>query len=364
MSKDYYKTLGVDKGASQDDIKKAFRKKAHEFHPDKAGGDEKKFKELNEAYQVLGDENKRAQYDQFGSSFEQAQSQGGFHGFDGFRDFSGAAGGFNVDADDLGDMFGGFGDMFGFSSKRGGRRGPERGNDVHVNITISFMEAVFGAEKEISLDKNVKCDHCNGNMAEPGTKIEDCKVCGGTGRTMKVQRTILGNIQVQTVCDNCQGEGKTYEKKCKKCQGRGVTRDKVTLKIKIPAGINDGEVIRLTSQGEAGEKGAPSGDLYLEVAVSKDDRFDRDGYDVRSNAEISFTQAALGDKIEIETVDGSVVLKIPAGTQSATIFKIKGKGITKLRGGGKGDHYIKAKIKTPTSLSRKQKGLLKELDLG
>jgi len=362
MSKDYYNILGVGKDASQDEIKKVFRKKAHECHPDKKGGDEAKFKEVNEAYQVLGNEKKRAQYDQFGSVFEHAQSGGGFQGFNGFRDFSGFANGFNVEYEDLGDVFSGLGDIFGFGgAKRTARK--RRGSDMQTILTIDFNEAVFGAEKEINLRKKVKCDHCKGNLAEPGTKIETCKVCGGRGRVNKVQRTILGNIQVQAVCDNCAGEGKVYAKKCTKCAGTGAVMETVNLKVKIPAGINNNETIRLSGQGEAGEKGAGDGDLYIKILLKPDSRFERIGYDIKTKIEISFTQAVLGDKINIETVDGLVKLKIPAGTQSGTVFKLRGKGVVKLQESGKGDHYVEATIKTPTSLNRKQKEQLKDLNL-
>lgn len=368
MGKDYYQILGVNKSATQDEIKKAFRTKAHEYHPDKKGGDEAKFKEINEAYQVLGDSKKRSQYDQFGSAFEHAQGSGGFHGFDGFRDFSGFANGFssqgraeNIDMDDLGDIFGGIGDIFGFGGGR--RKRSRRGADLQVLLTIEFREAVFGVEKEIKLNKTIKCDHCRGNMAEPGSKIETCKTCNGTGRVTRVQRTILGNIQVQTTCENCNGEGKTYSEKCKKCNGMGVIQDTATLKIKIPAGIDNGETIRLTGQGEAGEKGASAGDLYIKVRVNPDKRFERSGYDIKSKTEINFTQASLGDKIDIETVHGSVKLKIPTGTQSGTIFKLGEKGIQKLQGRGKGDHLVEVILKTPTNLNKKQKKLLEELNL-
>ena len=251
MGKDYYNILGVGKGASQDEIKRAFRKKAHECHPDKKGGDEAKFKEVNEAYQVLGDAKKRAQYDQFGSTFEQAQARGGFSGFDGFRDFSGftngfsqgGQGGIHINMDDLGDMFSGIGDIFGFSQggqSRGGRgrqTRARRGSDIQVALAIDFMEAVNGAQKEIGLQKAVKCDKCQGNGAEPGTKIETCKTCNGSGSETRAQRTIFGNMQVQTTCSACQGEGKAYAKKCSKCGGNGLVRETVNLKIKIPAGI-------------------------------------------------------------------------------------------------------------------------------
>jgi molecular chaperone DnaJ len=362
MGKDYYKILGVEKGASQEEIKKTFRQKAHEHHPDMKGGDEAKFKEVNEAYQVLGDAKKRAQYDQFGSTFEQARGQGGFSGFEGFRDFSGFTNGFNIDMDDIGDIFGGIGDMFGFSSRGGERRTnrARRGRDLQTIIALSFGEAVFGAEKEISVTRNVKCGHCRGNAAEPGSKIETCKACGGSGRVTRMQRTILGSIQVQTICDACGGEGKTYAQKCSKCSGAGISRETSTLKIKIPAGIDDGETIRLTGQGEAGERGAPAGDLYLKMKIKPDARFERGGYDIKSKALIGFRQAALGDKIEVETVDGAVKLKIPAGTQSGTVFKLRGRGIPKLRGSGRGDHFVEVVVRTPTGLSRKQKELLEE----
>lgn len=360
MGKDYYNILGVDKNASQDEIKKVFRQKAHLYHPDKAGGDEAKFKEINEAYQVLGNPQKRAQYDQFGSAFEHAQAGGGFQGFDGFRDFSGFANGFNVDMDDLGDVFGGLGDIFGFGGRGGGGRRARRGSDIQVILTIEFSEAVFGVEKEINLKKTVKCDHCKGNCAEPGSKIENCKVCGGSGRVTKIQRTILGNMQVQATCDACGGEGKTYSQKCSKCGGSGICQEDVKLNVNIPAGIDNGETIRLSGQGEAGEKGTQSGDLYLKIKINPDKRFKRESYDIISESEINFTQAALGDKIDIETVDGIVKLKIPEGTQSETIFKLRGRGVTRLQSRGRGDHLVKIIVKTPKNLTRKQKELLRE----
>jgi len=361
MSTDYYSVLDVDKNATQDEIKKAFRKKAHQYHPDKTTGDEAKFKEVNQAYQVLGDKDKRAQYDQFGSGFENAQAGGSGAGFSGFSNASG----FNINMDDLGDIFSGVGDIFGgFSGRREQRQSSSNyGNDINVVLEIEFNDAVFGAEKEIVLNKKVKCDRCNGNMAEPGTKIITCKVCNGTGRVTKIQRTILGQMQVQTVCDNCGGEGKIYTKKCTKCKGTGIINENVKMKIKIPAGIDNGETIRLRGYGEAGEGGGANGDLYLKINVKQDNKFKRDEYDIRSESEINFEQAVFGDKIDIETVEGVVKLKIPAGTQSGTIFKIRNKGIANLRGTGKGDHFVKVKIKTPTNLSRKQKNLLKEIRL-
>lgn len=362
MSKDYYNILGVNKGASQDEIKKAFRKKAHEHHPDKAHGDEAKFKEINEAYQVLGNEKKRAQYDQFGSSFQHGQAGGGANGFDGFGDFSSYSQGFNVNMEDLGDIFGGIGDMFGFGGGRGRTR-TKKGSDLQVNLTIDFIDAVFGAEKEIKLNKTAKCDRCSGVGAEPGAKIESCKTCRGTGRTTRVQRTILGNMQVQMTCSDCSGEGKTYSNKCTKCNGSGTAKEEARLIIKIPAGIDNGGVIRLTGQGEAGEKGAPAGDLYIQIRVSADRRFRREGDDIFTEARISFTQAILGDKIEVETIDGPIKMKIPEGMQSGTVFRLRNRGVSRLQGRGRGDQMVVVKIITPSNLSRKQKQLLQELEI-
>jgi molecular chaperone DnaJ len=362
MSKDYYKILGVNRNATQEEIKKAFRAKAHQYHPDK-GGDPEKFKEVNEAYQILGNEKKRTQYDRFGSAFEQAQAGSGFSGFNGFRDSSNFGEGFNIDFDDLGDVFSGFGDIFGFGRTKGRQSRAKRGRDLEVELTIDFKEAVFGVEKEIRLRKPVACSVCSGSGIAPGAKMETCKVCGGSGRVTKVQQTILGNMQIQMTCEACGGEGKTYSEKCSACGGRGVILETVNLKIKIPAGVDDGEIIRLTGQGETGERGAPAGDLYVRVHVRPDSRWQRKGADILSQKEISFTQAVLGDKIEIETVNGPVKLKIPAGTQSGTVFKLRGKGVPRLHGRGRGDHLVEIIVKIPTRLTRRQKELLRELDI-
>lgn len=369
MSKDYYNILGVDKGASQDDIKKAFRKKAHEFHPDKPHGDEAKFKEINEAYQVLSDANKRAQYDRFGSNFEQAQGGGGFHGFEGFRDFSGFAdafkqgrgGGVEFDMNDFGEMFGGLGDMFGFGGGRSKRA--SRGQDLEMTLTIEFEEAVFGVEKEIQIKRMVACSRCHGNGAEPGANIETCSACHGTGRVTRVQRTILGNIQTQTICPTCHGEGKIPSKKCSKCDGLGATKEVESLTVKIPAGIDNGQSIRLVGQGEAGPRGAAAGDLYLRIRVNASKKFIREGENIHSKIEISIVQAALGAKVPVMTVDGEVTLKIPEGTQSGKVFILRDRGVPKLNGRGRGDHLVTVIVKTPTGLNRQQRRLLEELGL-
>jgi len=362
MSKDYYDILGVNKTASADEIKSAFRKKAHEHHPDK-GGDAEKFKELNEAYQVFSNAEKRQRYDQFGSAaFNQGGYGGAYGGGQGFSGFQG--GGMNFDFEDLGDMFSGFGDIFGFGggSRQSGRRS-SRGRDLEMHISLDFIEAAFGAEKELSFAKNTTCHHCRGNGAEPGAKVETCKNCHGTGRIARIQRTILGNIQTQSTCPHCEGEGKTYSQTCSVCGGSGINREQAKLKVKIPAGINNGESIRLSGQGEAGPKGAPAGDLYLRVQLKPHRKFVREGYDVRTEEIISIRQAVLGDKIDVETVHGEVKLKIPEGTQSGTVFKLKEKGITKLHNRGIGDQYVKVTVQIPKSLNRKQKQLLEELDI-
>jgi molecular chaperone DnaJ len=361
MAKDYYDILGVSKSASSEEIKSAFRKKAHEHHPDK-GGDAEKFKELNEAYQVLGNAEKRQRYDQFGSAAFNGGASGGANwgGFSGFQN----GGGFgNMDFEDLGDIFGGFGDIFGFGGGRQTSKRSTRGHDMEMALSLDFMEAAFGLEKEISFSKNATCSHCHGNGAEPGAKVETCKTCNGSGRVNKIQRTILGNIQVPATCTACEGEGKIYSQKCTKCHGSGVHRDTVKIKVKIPAGINDGESIRLSGQGEAGEKGALSGDLYLRIKLQNHKKFRRDGYDIRTEEHISIKQAILGDKIDVETIHGVVKLKIPEGTQSGTIFKLKEKGVTKLHNRGIGDQYIKIVVKIPSSVNKKQRQLLDELGI-
>lgn len=369
MAKDYYDILGVSKGASQDEIKRAFRKMAHQYHPDKAGGNEAKFKEINEAYQVLSNSEKRSQYDQYGQTFEQAQRQGGFGGYS-WQDFARQGGGpfsggfrtENVEFDfgDIGDIFG---DLFGFGGRTRTRRTRERrkGQDIEISMEIDFREAVFGTEKIIELNKNIICPHCSGNGTEPGTKIITCPTCDGSGRVTQAQRTILGTFQTIGVCPECHGEGKIASQKCKKCRGEGRIKDIERIKVKIPAGIDNGETIRLTGKGEAGQKGGVAGDLFITLRVKPDPEFKRDGYDIRSETEISFSQAALGTKIEVNTLDGLVRLKIPSATQSGKVFILKGKGVPRLRGSGRGDQYVTVNVFTPTKLSRREKELLEEL---
>lgn len=361
MAKDYYNILGVGRSASDDEIKKAYRKLAHKYHPDKAGGNEKKFKEINEAYQVLSDKTKRAQYDQFGQTFEQAGAGQGFGGFD-FGDIFGRAregGGFNFE-------FGGgfediFSDIFGERFDRRTRRA-KAGRDIQVDAEISFEETVGGASRDVKLYKTVKCSHCGGTGGEPGSKEETCPTCGGTGQIQKTSRSFFGSFTRVSTCTACQGAGETFSQKCRKCGGDGRVKEEQTIRVEIPAGISDGQTISLHGQGEAGEFGAPSGDLYVNVHVRPHHKFKREGNNITSSEHITFSQAVLGDKITVETIEGSVKMKIPAGTQSGEIFRIKGKGIPYLENRGKqGDHLVKIVVEIPKSVSREQKDLIEKL---
>lgn len=360
MAKNYYDILGVSKSASQEEIKKAFRKLAHEHHPDKKTGNEAKFKEINEAYQVVGNEEKRRQYDQFGQTFSGAGSNagGGFGGQGGNPFGQGGFGGFNqgnvnFDFGDLGDIFG---NIFG-----GGQPRRDRGRDLETEISLEFKEAVFGAEKELDLNKEINCDKCRGTGAEPGSKINACKTCNGSGRVVRMQQTILGNFQSQAVCPDCRGEGKRPEKSCQKCQGRGHIRGNEKIRVIIPAGIADGQSVRLSGKGEAGEQGS-AGDLYIRVRVRANKNFVRQGDDILSEARLNLKQAILGDRIQVETVDGPVELKIPEGTQSHTKFRLKGKGVPHLRVHGRGDQIVDAIVDIPKGLGRKAKKILEEIE--
>lgn len=361
MSKDHYKTLGVSKTASEADIKSAFRKLAHQHHPDKNGGEDKKFKEINEAYQTLSDKNKRAQYDQFGSAGPQfgGGGQGGnpFGGGQGGFDFSnfdfsqfqqGGQGGFEFD---LGDLFGG-----GFGGGRGSRA--KRGNDIETQIRITFKESIFGAEKKISLNKVSSCKTCNGTGGKPGTKMHTCKKCDGQGRIMKTQRTILGNMQTQAECDECFGSGKIPEEKCGTCRGAGVVRDKEEITLKIPAGLNNGDTLRMDGAGEAVPHGQ-SGDLFIQVAIEAHPVFKRSGNDLIMPQEVSLIDALLGVTLEIETLDGKEKLEIPEGTNTGDQLKIHGKGV--VHGHARGDLIIGIKVKMPKKLSKRAKEIIADL---
>ncbi len=359
MAKDYYDILGVSRSATEDEIKKAFRKKAHELHPDKSGGDESKFKELNEAYQVLSNKEKRGQYDQFGQTFEDARRQGGGPGAGaGFGGFG--QGGFqgNVDMGDLGDIFG---DMFGFGGGRARGRRRQSGADIQADLRLSFREAVFGVTKELSLYKEAVCDSCDGSGAEPGSKVSSCSTCKGSGQVQRVVNTVFGQMAQQSVCTTCDGQGSVPSQKCTTCGGDGKVKRDALIKVNVPAGIDDGETLRLQGQGEAGERGAGAGDLYLRIRVTPDTRYTRKGADILSEIHIGVASAALGTKVEVETLDGTVIMKVPAGTQSGKVFRLSDKGVPHLRKRGRGDHLVTLVVDTPRKLSGERKKLLKRL---
>lgn len=360
---DYYDILGVAKGASDADIKKAYRKAAMKYHPDKGGSkeDEEKFKEANEAYSVLSDAQKRKQYDQFGHANPNGAGNGAAGG--GYQQYGGFGGfdpsGFNINMDDLG----GFGDIFETFFGGGGGRGRSRvrkGADVEADLRISFTEAVFGVERDFALLKMNGCDRCKGNGAEPGSSMKTCPTCHGKGQVQTEQHTIFGTFASAQVCPECHGEGKVPEKKCTKCHGEGRLKEQVEIKVKIPAGINDGQTIKISGKGEAGEHGVPAGDLYLHIRVAADKRFVRNGYNIESSTEITFPEAALGTTVDVETIDGNVKLKVPVGTQSGKVFKLTDRGVPQLHGRSRGDHLVTVIVKTPTKLSSKQKKLLEE----
>ncbi len=356
MATDFYQTLGVPKSASSDEIKKAYRKLAHQYHPDKGTGNEQKFKDVNEAYQVLGNQEKRQQYDTYGSTFEQAQRNGGgfYQGAQG-DPFGGNPFGDGVEFD-LGDIFG---DMFG-GRQRESRR--TKGIDLEMGLRLSFEEAVFGIEKTITLEKKDACKTCSGTGAAPGAKVITCPKCHGQGQIRTQRRTIFGNIQSSIACDKCEGTGKVPEVACKTCGGSGNLRQEKTISVKIPAGIDNGQRIRVSGEGEAGYRGSEAGDLYLVMQVGSNKDFVRDGFNLNMSLPISFTQAALGAKIMVETLDGTIELKIPNGTQSGTVLKVKSKGVPYLnQPGRRGDLLVTVRVLIPSKLSKKEKTLLKEL---
>ncbi len=358
MSKrDYYEVLGVGKTASADEIKKAFRKLAVKYHPDKEGGDEAKFKEVNEAYEVLKDQQKRQRYDQFGHAGvggSGSGSAGAGNPFEGFGGF----GGQNVHFD-FGD--GGLGDIFGqfFGGGQQQSQGPRRGRDVETTVSLTFEEAVFGVERELTLDMDDECSHCHGTTVEPGHSMKTCPTCGGSGQRTQVVNTIFGQIQQQTTCPECKGTGKIPEKVCSVCHGKGTERKRQELTVKIPAGIDDGATIRLRERGEA-IGGGGRGDLYVHVRVKAHKHFTREGDIILSEQHVSMIDAALGTEIDVDTVDGTIRMKVPAGTQSGTDFKLSNHGVPHLRSESRGAHIVTIVVDTPTKLSKKQKELLQE----
>ena len=354
--RDYYEVLGISKDASADEIKKAFRKAAVQHHPDKEGGDETKFKEVNEAYEVLKDPSKRQRYDQFGHAGV-GGSGGGGNPFEGFGGYGGQGQNINFDFGDmgLGDIFSSF-----FGSGGGPRQSrPSRGNDVETSVDITFDQAVFGTEVDLNLSLEDVCEHCKGSTAEPGHDMKSCAECGGSGQVTRVMRTVFGNIQQATVCPTCKGRGKVPEKACTVCRGKGTQRKTQEIGLKIPAGIDDGTTIRLREHGEAIANGS-KGDLYVNVRVKPHKKFTREGNLILSEETVSMVDAALGTEIDVDTVDGPVKMKIPAGTQSGTDFKLSSHGVPYLKREARGAHIVTIHIETPTKLSKRQVELLKE----
>lgn len=356
--RDYYEVLGLQKGASEDEIKRAFRKMAMKYHPDKNPGDkaaEEKFKEVNEAYSILSDPDKKSKYDRFGHAG--VDPNAGFGGGGGFGGFGGA-GGFDDIFDMFGNMFGG-----GFGGQQGARRrnGPMKGRDLQKAISITFEEAAFGCKKELQINKFVKCPTCNGEGTAKGTQRKTCGKCGGSGQVSTVQRTPFGQFQSTGPCPDCGGKGTIIEKPCPDCSGTGKVKKTVKINVDIPAGVDNDSVIPIRGQGEPGENNGPNGDLYIVISVKPHDMFRRKGDDLYLDIPISFNQAALGDEITVPTLDGKVSYKVPAGTQPNTVFRLKGKGVRNVRSGRMGDLYVKAVLEVPTKLNGKQKKAVEEM---
>ena len=355
--KDYYETLGVNKDATAQEIKSAFRKLAKKYHPDnKETGDEAKFKEIGEAYAVLSDENKRRQYDQFGNAGVNGPGASGGAGFGGFN-----GAGFGFDASDLGDIFddlfgGGFG--FGGSSSRSRGSRARRGSDILMQVELSFEEAIYGCEKDFDLDVVTECDKCDG---KGGFGEETCKRCHGSGTITSEQRTILGSFMTKTTCPECNGKGKTYKEVCSKCRGKGQVKSHKTITVNVPSGIDNGERLRVPGRGHAGENGGSSGDLYLEFHIKEHKYYERDGLDIYLEVPINMAEAVLGCKKEIPTIYGNVKLTIPGGTDSGDKQRLKGKGIKDSTSRRVGDMYVIFKVVTPKKLARDQKKLFESL---
>ncbi|MDO5539174.1 MAG: molecular chaperone DnaJ [Eubacteriales bacterium] len=354
--RDYYEVLGVDRGADEATLKKAYRQLAKKYHPDMNPGDaeaEKKFKEASEAYAVLSDPDKRRQYDQFGhAAFEQGGGAGGFGGFD----FNGA---------DMGDIFGDiFGDLFGGGAgRRRAGNGPMRGANLRAQVRITFQEAVFGCEKELELTLKDECSNCHGSGAKPGTSPETCSKCGGRGQVVMTQQSLFGMVQNVTTCPDCGGTGKVVKEKCTACNGTGYTSSRKKIKVSIPAGIDNGQSVRIAGKGEPGRNGGPRGDLLVEVVVQRHPIFQRQDMNIFSTAPITFAQAALGGDVKISTIDGDVLYTVKPGTQTDTKIRLKGKGVPSLRNKSiRGDQYVTLVVQVPTKLNNEAKEALKAFD--
>ena len=344
VKRDYYEVLGVSRNGTAEEVKKAFRKLAFQYHPDRnrEDGAEEKFKEVNEAYEVLSDANKRAAYDRFGHGGAEESFARGFEGFD----------------------FGGFGDIFDAffgGAATANRRAARRGADLQGQITISLEEAAFGCEKEINMNRTEACSTCYGSGSKPGSQPSQCSNCNGTGQVRRVQRSLFGSFINTTVCSQCRGEGKIITDPCTQCKGAGRQKNKRSISIKVPAGIDDGSQMRLSGEGEAGVRGASPGDLYITISVKMHELFIRDGDDILFELPINFAQAALGVEVEAPTLYGESKLNIPAGSQTGKVFRLKGKGIPHLRRGGQGDQLVRLSVITPDSLTKEQRRLFQEL---
>lgn len=350
--RDYYEVLGVSKSASEDEIKKAYRKLSKKYHPDinKEEGADEKFKEISEAYEMLSDPQKRAAYDQYGHAANDPNfGAGGFSGFSGsgFEDI-------------FSSFFGGGGGFGGFSSGQSRRNMPRQGADLQYRIHLTFEEAIFGKKETISYQREEVCHTCHGDGAKPGTQPQTCTKCHGSGIINVEQNTMFGRMMTQTSCDMCGGSGKVIKDKCSTCHGQGRESQKHSVTVTIPAGVEDGQQMRLSGQGEAGYNGGPYGDLYIVFSVEASDKFDRDGSEIYYEQAISFVQAALGDEVEVPTVHGKVKLKIPAGTQTGTTFRLRGKGAPRLRSSVMGDQHVKVHVLVPRDLTDKQKDILRQ----
>jgi molecular chaperone DnaJ len=355
--RDYYEVLGLQKGASEDEIKKAFKKKAREFHPDLHPDDptcEDKMKEVNEAYEVLSDPEKKQRYDQFGHAGVDPSYGGGGNG--------GFGGGFTDMGDILDSIFGGFGGFGGGTSSRASANAPRRGADINESVSIDFMEACKGKKQEVKLNRMSVCDACNGSGAESGSVAETCPDCHGSGSVQTTQRTPFGAISSTRVCPKCAGKGKLIKNPCSKCRGTGRTRSVKTISFDIPAGIADGQTIRLAGQGDCGVNGGPSGDLNVTVSVKSHPIFTREGYDIHCDIPVTYTQAVLGAEITVPTIDGNVKYTISEGTQTGTVFRLKGKGVQKLHRADRGNQYVRINVEVPKNLTKKQKDLLTKFE--
>ncbi len=354
MAKDYYEILGVDKKASQDEVKKAFRKLAHKYHPDKQGGDAAKFKEASEAYSVLGDDKKRADYDRYGrTASQQTAGAGGSYGGFNSDDFGGFD--FNGQDFDLGDIFSQF-----FNGREGGRTRTQRGRDISIDIELTFAESIFGANRKVLLTKTSVCATCGGNGAKPGTDYTTCSTCNGKGKIHETKRSMFGSVSVTSNCPTCFGAGKIPKEKCETCRGSGTTNKQEEINLQIPSGIEDGEMVRMTGSGEA-VRGGTSGDLYIKVHVKPDPVFRKEGHNLVTDLSIKLSTALLGGEHVLETLDGKITVVIPAEIAHGEILRVKGKGVPSDRGGRRGDILIHISIKLPNKLSKTARNLIEDL---